>query len=171
MPVCRDEELKAKVGHLSCAIRRFLEWAIIFQSPMSHFAEWIGQMTRLLAKKSRGSKLDGNLWKNLQYVVAQVWPIHQLSHCWQSVSLSLDKMGHRRKRVHLGEAQLEILPAQCCPPPLSDTDTSSSDSDVPLTISKDAKLKYSVIDGTAFSAIEHALGPQLLPQLEIELRI
>ena len=55
--------------------------------------------------------------------------------------------GRRRKRVRLNEVQLQRFPAHCCPSQPSDTETSSSDSDVPLTIPKDAELvKYSVID-------------------------
>lgn len=42
----------------------------------------------------------------------------------------------------------ESDPAHYHPLPPSDTESSSSDSDVPLTLPKDAKLKYSVIDGT-----------------------
>ena len=38
--------------------------------------------------------------------------------------------------------------AHCRPSPPFATKTSSNNSDVPLTISKDAKVKYSVIDGT-----------------------
>ena len=54
----------------------------------------------------------------------------------------------RRKKVRRSEVQLRRFPAHCRPTPLSDTDTSSSDSDVPLSIPNDAKVKYSVIDGT-----------------------
>ena len=56
--------------------------------------------------------------------------------------------GRRRKRVRLNEVQLQRFPAHCRPSQLSDPETSSSDSDVPLTIPKDAEVKYSVIDGT-----------------------
>ena len=53
--------------------------------------------------------------------------------------------GRRRKRVRLNEVQ---FPAHCHPSQPSDTEISSSDLDVPLTIPKDAEVKYSVIDGT-----------------------
>ena len=56
--------------------------------------------------------------------------------------------GRRRKRVRLNEVQLQRFPTHCRPSQPSDTETSSSDSDVPLTIPKDAEVKYSVIDGT-----------------------
>ena len=56
--------------------------------------------------------------------------------------------GQRRKRVKLNEVQLQRFPAHCRPSQSSDTETSSSDSDVPVTIPKDAEVKYSAIDGT-----------------------
>jgi len=45
------------------------------------------------------------------------------------------------------EAQMQRVPAHCRPTPPSDTDTSSSGSEVPLNIPEDAKVKFSVVDG------------------------
>ena len=56
--------------------------------------------------------------------------------------------GRRRKRVRLNEVKLQRFPAHCRQSQPSDTETSSSDSNVPLTIPKDAEVKYSVIDRT-----------------------
>ena len=53
-----------------------------------------------------------------------------------------------KEESRLNEVQLQGFPAHCHPSQPSDTETSSSDSDVPLTIPKDAEVKYSVIDGT-----------------------
>ena len=43
--------------------------------------------------------------------------------------------GRRRKRVRFNEVHLQRLPAHCHPSQPSDTETTSSDSDDPLTIS------------------------------------
>ena len=83
--------------------------------------------------------------------------------------------GRRRKRVRLNKVQLQRFPTHCRPSPPSATETSSSDLDVPLTIPKDAKVKYSVIDGTPGLSIAtnrtRNWTPRLLQELELELRI
>ena len=58
--------------------------------------------------------------------------------------------GRRKKRVRLSEAQLRRIPPHCRPQPPSDEDSQStlSESEIPLTIPDNANVNYAVIDGT-----------------------
>ena len=73
------------------------------------------------------------------------WDIGSWRERWAEVDSSIWAI---KKRVRLNEVQLQRFPAHCRPSQPSDTETSSSDWNVPLTIPMDAEVKYSVIDGT-----------------------